>query len=463
MSDSRPKAPAARPSRFNVLIPISGGRTLAFNGVSSVFALWEASDIRIYESLGSGEVSIDDTRLFDFLRGGFVVADGVDEIDRAEKNYRVDRYFPGNMTLTLVPTLKCNFACDYCFQGQEKDKIDMSPQVQDSVIGFIEKSAKHINTLHVAWYGGEPLLRVGMIEDLSKRIIPIARDYSLKYSSMVVTNGWNLTREAAQTLYDCYVRTIQVTLDGPPDYHNSRRPLVGGQQTFERIVGNLKAVVDSVASQFTIRVNIDERNRHMIESLIDTLDAEGLSGRRNFGLYFAPVEAITIGCHCCADVSIGKKSYAKLEAELWRYALEKKLTGMPYPPRHYGNCAAVRPKGFVVHPNGDLHKCWNTINDPGCRVGTIFDTSTIRDNGEYRRWLDWSPFADPACRECTIVSNCSGFCAYKTLYSDRTQGEAAVQPCPGWKNNIAERLFLRAEKLGFVNREDWIPGTDSSV
>ena len=39
-------------------------------------------------------------------------------------------------------------------------------------------------------------------------------------------------------------REIQVTLDGPEEIHNKRRPLKGGQGTFDRIVAGIDAALE---------------------------------------------------------------------------------------------------------------------------------------------------------------------------------------------------------------------------
>ncbi|MGB3508626.1 MAG: hypothetical protein WBA93_05180 [Microcoleaceae cyanobacterium] len=89
--------------------------------------------------------------------------------------------------------------------------------------------------------------------------------------------------------------------------------------------------------------------------MLDILGEQGLGQRNNFKVYFAPVEAMTQGCHLVEDVTMGKSDYGQLEAELYRYGFEKGLTQLPYPPRFHGTCAAVKPKGLVIIPSGNIH------------------------------------------------------------------------------------------------------------
>ena len=244
------------------------------------------------------------------------------------------------------------------------------------------------------------------------------------------------------------------TLDGAEHDHDRRRALRSGRPTFRRIVENLRAAAHAVPLRFNVRINIDRRNAGDIEQLMAELAAAGLSGRPDFRIYFAPVEAITEGCHGVADDCMGKAEYGRLEAHLYRRAIELGLAAMPQPPRFHGTCAAVRPGGLVIVPTGAVHKCWDTVNQPEHAIGNVFDLEALSKSPALLRWLRWSPFDHPACRDCRLLPVCAGACAYKFLHAEDTLGEAAELPCPSWKYNIKERLLLRAEKMGAIDPAD---------
>jgi len=431
---------------------------LAYNGFSGALAVWEKQEQLTYQLLRDGApANLGDLAVRDLMYGGYVVKDDVDELRLLQQQYNGHRFNPGTMTLTIAPTLDCNFGCDYCFQGKDKPVDVMSMEVQDAIIGLVERAAPGIKQLGIAWYGGEPLLRPKIIEALSDRLISLCDRHGISYSAMMVSNGYRLDLEVAKSLYRRRVKTIQVTLDGTPEYHDQRRVLLSGKETFEKIVENLKAVVDAVAMMLSIRVNIDHRNREQIKQLLDILGSQGLGQRKNLKVYFAPVEAMTQGCHLVEDVTMGKSDYGQLEAELYRYGFEKGLTQLPYPPRFHGTCAAVKPKGLVIIPSGNIHKCWDTVNNPLYAVGNIFDIDALKENKLMQEWLKWTPFDNDTCRNCKILPNCAGACAYKFIHSEDTRGEAAVLPCPSWKYNIKERLLLRAVKMGAITLNDYDP------
>lgn len=445
------------PSRYTITTPLRGDRVLAYNSASGALALWEPEDRAAYERIGAGDpAGADPGSVEQLAYGGFVVADDTDELGLLERQYNAHRYDMQTLILTVAPTLACNFGCDYCFQGQDKPNEGMRADVQDALLGLIARVTPGIRRVHIAWYGGEPLIRRDVIDSLSERVIAHCQAHGLAYDAMIVTNGYFLDAAVAKMLVSRRVRAAQVTLDGPPGHHDARRHLHSKKGTFERIIANLKEVVSAAPELgISVRVNIDDRNREDIEGLIDLMAAEGLGGRQNLKMYFAPVEAMTEGCHGVTEVTMSKTRYAQLEAELYRRGYHAGLTALPYPPRFHGTCAAVRPRGFVIVPSGDIHKCWDTVSEPARAIGTLFDLDALAESELSRAWLRWTPFANETCRNCKILPNCAGACAYKFVHSGSQRGEAAILPCPSWKYNIRERLLLRAVETGALSRADF--------
>lgn len=454
--DSSPAMPYVQ-SRYTIITPLLHGRMLAYNSLSGALAIWEDHERDVYERVAAGTTSnMDDEALAQLTYGGFIVDTETDELEVIERQYNAHRYDMSTMILTVAPTLACNFGCDYCFQGQDKPTQGMRADVQQALLGLVERVTPAIRRLHIAWYGGEPLLRKDLIESLSDRVIAHCDAHNLVYDAMIVTNGYFLTADVARMLVARRVKHAQVTLDGLPSYHDARRHLHSKKGTFARIIDNLREVVREVPElRISVRVNIDDRNSGDIEGLIDLLEEEGFGAYKQFKMYFAPIEAMTEGCHNVETVTLSKSRYAQLEARLYRHGYQAGLTALPYPPRFHGTCAAVRPRGFVIVPNGEIHKCWDTVNDPGRAIGNLFDLEAINHNELSHAWLKWTPFNNKTCRNCKILPNCSGACAYKFVHSGSQRGEAAILPCPSWKYNIRERLLLRAVEMGALSRDDY--------
>lgn len=267
------------------------------------------------------------------------------------------------MNLIVCPTLGCNFACDYCFQGADKPFNTMSEAVMDGIVNLFQKTLnKRPDLQHVqfVWYGGEPLMGKQIIYDLADRLIAICNKSKITYSAMMVSNGFLMKKDVAKELAARGLNLVQITLDGSEEHHDVRRHLLSKKGTYQKI-GNVEEWIDEIPITVNIRVNIDERNKEDIRNLIDDLETRGLSGKQNFRMYFSPVESMTLGCHNVSEKMMQKMNYGQLEASLYRYAFKKNLTDLPYPMRFMGICSAIRPYDYIVVPNGDIHKCWDTV------------------------------------------------------------------------------------------------------
>ncbi|WP_432510102.1 TIGR04463 family radical SAM/SPASM RiPP maturase [Kineococcus sp. SYSU DK001] len=450
--------PTVKPSRYNVWVPLKDGRSLLHNTASGALLLLEAEDGGpVVEALQSDEVRLPQDVRRALLYGGFIVEERLDEVEELRLQFESRRVDPTRMVLTVAPTLACNFGCDYCFQGKDKPTGRMSKDVEAAIVPFLSSKLSTVRELHVAWYGGEPLMAMPTIESLSDELMTECANRGIQYDAMIVTNGYSLTARVAEALTSRRVRLAQVTLDGAADYHNRRRMLLSGRPTFQRIVDNMKAAIRETDLRIAVRINIDSRNQGEIFGLIDALVDEGLADNEQFSIYFAPVEAITEGCHGVSSMTMTKNSYASLETRLQVYAFERGLSRLSSPTRFRGLCGAVRSNGFVLTPSGDVHKCWDTVSMPAHRIGTVFDgpSDAVNRSPLAKRWLQWSPFDNETCRSCRILPYCAGSCAHKFINPSQTMGEAAVLPCPSWKYQLAERLLLLALNQRVITRADY--------
>lgn len=90
----------------------------------------------------------------------FLVEDEVDEVQLI-KDLQV--YIDNDVTsysLTINPTMNCNFKCWYCYESHVKSsKMDeeIVRRLKSFIIQTIEKN-KHLKYFNISWFGGEPLL-----------------------------------------------------------------------------------------------------------------------------------------------------------------------------------------------------------------------------------------------------------------------------------------------------------------
>src|SRR5579862_8165754 len=193
---------------------------------------------------------------------GFIVK------DRASERRTLDEYFtrvksdPSELNITLLTTLQCNFACDYCYQGDHGDynkfAEKMSLETAGKVGDWIEREMdqQHPKVLVLTFFGGEPLLNLPVVYEMSERMWDACTKRGVEMRINIITNGLLLTEEVVDRILPFGLTGIKVTLDGDRDAHNRMRPLRGGQGTFDRIVENIRHVAGKC--HISIGGNFDE-------------------------------------------------------------------------------------------------------------------------------------------------------------------------------------------------------------
>lgn len=283
---------------------------LIYNTVTSAILELDTDYEKSYYEMKEGKKCSKPDLESALLEGGMLVEDDKDEFAELLIRNKIERFADSNLTLTIAPTMACNFCCPYCYE-KGREYITMSETVQDQLTSQLKEKYQHIHELTVSWYGGEPLLAIETIEKLTKKIKSVL-PLGCKYNADMVTNGYKLTRRVAEKLKDMDIHYIQVTLDGSKQAHDSRRILHNHQPTFEHILDNIRECADIL--NISIRINVDKTNINEATEIFDWLERYGLKGR--VGYYLAPVDDINGVCnnHICME----RPQYAKEEMDYIR-------------------------------------------------------------------------------------------------------------------------------------------------
>ena len=151
-------------------------------------------------------------------KGGFLIKDFMNEIDLLKMKFNIERASTKTLSISISPTLNCNFRCVYCFERHKKE--NMNESVRDSLIKFIERESTTICYLGVNWFGGEPLLKYKFINGLSRNFIEICENKNIRYEASMSTNGYLLSKERYERLVeDCLIGHFQITIDGDRETH----------------------------------------------------------------------------------------------------------------------------------------------------------------------------------------------------------------------------------------------------
>jgi len=156
------------------------------------------------------------------------------------------------LVISFEVTLSCNANCVHCdLGGRIKNESRIPPEKYREMIRYYRPAVIQLS-------GGEPLLREDLIEVVKATKINQYFPYTI-----LVTNGWLLTKENYTTLREAGVNQFSVSLDFPDKRHDEFRKLKGLFNKLDRTLPELSAMgySDIVLNTAITNANITELER----------------------------------------------------------------------------------------------------------------------------------------------------------------------------------------------------------
>lgn len=420
-------------SRYTFVFQVGDDRFLAYNALTNGLALIEPEVAELLQHFSLQKfLALDPELQRELRRGGFVVPEGLDEVDVVRMRFRAAQYQGGWVGLTVAPTLACNLACRYCFESSCTGF--MTEETQEALVQFTSRLLPDKGgRLEVVWYGGEPLLAMETIADLTARFKVLCSEKQAHYHASIITNGTLLTGEVARRLRELDVASAQVTLDGPPEVHDRRRPYRSGGGSFNRILENLRHAVPELP--ISLRINVDRHNAHEAFSFAQWLVRQAWFDPQRVTVHFGYVRKYTPSCGCGLDEMLKPQEFFELSGGLADALSEQGLFAPPYPDLALG-CTATSTSSYVVGPEGELYRCWNHVGDKRMVVGSVFEEPF--PHPLFLRYLLAGFEDDPECLQCRFLPLCGGGCVDIRLKA--SQGLLPGKDCASWRYSLERRL-----------------------
>jgi uncharacterized protein len=364
-----------------------------------------------------------DNYFADLAAGGFIVPEESDEYKITLAKFQ-DAIESDELTITILPAESCNFRCAYCYEKLRH--IRMSSTTQDAILKFVENSSANVNSLHIAWYGGEPTLaRLTIIESMRK-IAHIANIRNIPFDGSMTTNGYLLKGEYFKGYFNSGIRFFQVTIDGLKEEHDKLRILRNGRGSFDAIWRNLQEIKKINGDfLFRIRANFHGDNYQSMYKFIDLFaDKFGDDGR--FLLAFRPLYYSSFVDNTLPLCSI--MDGARLQNDLMSYTFNKLkrmeniqvINPLPQPIGTW--CPAQKINYFLIGADGALWKCDLAANYIEMKVGDLAGNGqAILNKEKIQKWIDSGIYlSDSKCAKCKFLPICQGGCVYNRLKGNPT-------------------------------------------
>lgn len=429
-------------SRFTQVVDADDGGLIAYNSLTGNTVAVSAGDALEFRNLLSRTVINDPQVRFAHAQTiaalteqGFLVPCTTDEKAVAAdlRNERVHR--SNILELIVMPTEACNFRCTYCYEDFTRGR--MSTETQRGLEALVNNRGPGLDAVAISWFGGEPLIALDIIEDLTSSFVESGRRHDFAYAAGVTTNGYLLTADVFRRCLDNHVTRFQITLDGPAETHNRTRILLDGDDTFDTIHANLiTAAATDADFHISLSTNFTTDNVDRVAELLDQLSGV-LAGDERFSFLFRPVGKW--GGPRDSELPVCTGSEADLTAlGLYRYASSLDLdTSRLQAGLQPGAsiCYAANPWSLVVRSGGELGKCTVAIRDPINQLGRILDDGELDINEELLAlWTNSDESTEKHCQACYFRPSCQGaYCPLKRIQDGQ-------RPCPPAKVQIRETL-----------------------
>jgi uncharacterized protein len=408
-----------KPSLYNHFVE-RGDVVWGFNFISLALVRLSPGQYQIVKQILDGQhaesVLYEDLRR-SLVKGKFLIPGSVDEVEFLKNKNRASRFGDHALSLIIAPTLRCNFACEYCYVDLNANKMKLEDRVK---LGkFFHRKLPEGKSAHIVWTGGDPSLAMDVVEDLSLRFLESCEIKGCSYEARLITNGYLLNDSMREHLRNSKVTFLQVSVDGSREFHDSSRCLPNKKPTYDTVLGN----VEDSCDEFTIylRINVDRKNYKWLPDLFEDLEARDLTAK--VFIYFAHVDNVNENSASYAESCLSPHEYAQIEASLVRLAMERgfRVGGYSVPRRPVNTfCGANMTNFYVIDSSANLLKCYHDFGAADRHgIGRIADDGSELVTNPYNllKWLGWDPFEISECRNCKVLPLCMGGCIHKIVNS----------------------------------------------
>ena len=403
-----------KPSEYNFIYDDLGkDQIVMYNSFTGALAVVkELQYAQFINYLETGEEIKDKEFLDNLLKCGYLVPEDIDERFIVKERMMHGRYDYTRMSLTIAPTMACNFRCVYCFeQGHYGERL-MDEETQKNLMDFVKKHIAGVKSLYVTWFGGEPLIGMPVIEGLSRQLIELCEEKEITYSAGIVTNGYLLTKENAERLKECQVGRVQITLDGPKEIHDVRRPLVNGNGTYDIIMKNIMDVKEVLP--ISLRINVDYDNIAEANKVMNFLREKDML--KYVSPYLGLVEPYNDNYQ--EDKCFSDEMYSKYNL---KFLIDNHIPlQKTYPRARMNHCIADACNGWVIDDTGKIYKCWNDIGIPEKAIGNInLGDNYLQRTDLIEKYSSFEPTLYDECKECKLLPICIGGCPHSRMEGRR--------------------------------------------
>ncbi len=345
-------------SRYNLLSDDFNGDFLIANLLQTSFlkgSKEQGDEIR--QLLNKEEITQEEAREYSqLLEAGILVPKNRNEYEIANLRFNDIVYSKDMLDITIIPTDACNFNCGYCYQEKRHNQF-ITKESENKILKFLERNVKNYKKVQIGWFGGEPLLLKDRMYSLLEKAKEICNKYHVPLIGKITSNGYLLDLETFQKLLQFNVVHYQITIDGNRETHNQQRPHKTNEDSFDRILQNLKTIAQNEKRYYriAIRVNITKNILSNINEYLDELAV--FAGNEHFQIHWQYVK--DYGGEQVHSMTEDRIFESNDFVDFINLATKRGIGSLSYMFFGVGNglCEAPRKYSYFIDHEAKLHKC----------------------------------------------------------------------------------------------------------
>jgi uncharacterized protein len=450
-----------RMSSYNIYLDTDENRrTLVLNGMTGLAIRVEDSLLRTFSKYGLAPLRdnlLGEVRITSLLKSG-IITDSTDEQELAFFRQQVRNIHSNTLrnapSYTFLLGMDCNFSCGYCYQKSETS-FNLNSKVFD--LTMVDIFFQNLRTLEknlrlpkndqrsYTFIGGEPLLIIN--KPVIQYIMKCARDVGTSVFSAV--SNASCLNQFTDILGPEGISSIQVTIDGPPEVHDKRRPTKGGDSTFSTISDNIDLAL-SLDVQINMRVNVDRNNLEALPALAREIVTRKWDKHNLFSAYLGLVQGKSYkDCELSASMlmeflddhilSCPELSVLSLPDVQSITALKQMVDGgLPLLSKFKSTYCYAHYNNVIIDPSGRIYTCLETDLSDEYLIGSIDENGTLTwsENGR-SHWQDRTVANIEQCMRCAYALFCGGGCVVRAIEKN---GDMYSPNCQDFKE-FFNRMF----------------------
>ena len=335
-------------------------------------------------------------------------------------------------------TNRCNLDCSYCYI--KKQARDIEAETAHRILEYILDDP-FFDQHHIVLFGGEPLLKPDLIEDIVRFGYKQASKNKKILTFSIYTNGTLLTQSVLNSLFELGVG-VDLSLDGIKESHNLSRPFKNSFESFSTIEKKIPMLLQRYPFS-------------MVHACITPANVKYLS--ENFR-YFIDCGFKRILCQPVLSLNWTGTDYEIFRVQLNKtFELYAKLINQSqkiyfnlfeeYEKVKSGDSKTCNdgtpcPAGiqnFAFSVDGDIYPCHRfatlkyekgfKAKTSSFKLGNINDPERINNMPLFKRFLFFSYKRNKTCGGCSVKETCRYCCHWEHFYKYKTYEKINTTVC----------------------------------